>query len=519
MARVVVWVCAIADAMGLCLMCSASSSASGPGVTGWLLYGAALLVGNAVTAAYAIQQGLPFAWLMERKWKAVCQGIGFVGAGRLQFKPRVAFDPISSFQKGRWERQTIYPKLREVSGTRDSFTGIVYPFAGQTLEQYNDNAPAYALAFNVRFVGFDRTENGLLRIRVGEVPVPGTYNYGQVAQHASRVACKPQTAHVTQPAQSSLRVINQAVPSVYAAVAPDYRVANVWAEELALLRAVPMARDTDGNVWHMPIEEQHVLIAAVTGGGKGSWIWSLVFGLEPARRAGLVKLWGIDPKLIELSMGRDFFEYYADNDQDSVVLLEEAVKQMHERGRLMQGMRRKFVPSIQTPLIVVVIDEIGYLSALMPDKKLRERAYAAITTLLNKGRAPGFAVVSATQDVRKEVLNNRDGYSIRIAGRMPAPMCDLVLGDGAYAAGALVDRIPAPPAGSGVAYVLDEMTMEPRLVRAAWCSDDDIRGMLQGALLPPYKPVSPSDAVKDEDVSGQLGWDGQPLPNWQYRVE
>ena len=521
LARGLVRFAGVFNLAALFMLCPTAQAGAGAVVLMVLL---AVLVDGAI-GAYATSQGYWFEWLMERKWKAVCQGIGFVGEGRLQFKPRVALDPISSFQKGKWERQTIYPKLRDVHGTRDSWTGTVYPFAGQTLEQYNANAPAYALAFNAKFCGYDRTPDGLLRIRVGDVPVPGAYNYGQVALNAPQTAYKVQVTNVGQSVQTTAlhnqNVIQQVVPSVYAAVAPDYRVANVWAEELALLRAVPMARDIDGNVWHMPIEEQHVLIAAVTGGGKGSWIWSLVFGLEPARRAGLVKFWGIDPKLIELSMGRDFFEHYADNDQDSVVLLEEAVKQMHERGRLMQGMRRKFVPSIQTPLIVVVIDEIGYLSALMPDKKLRERAYAAVTTLLNKGRAPGFALCSATQDVRKEVLNNRDGYSIRIAGRMPAPMCDLVLGDGAYAAGALVDRIPAPPAGSGVAYVLDELTMEPRLVRSAWCSDDDIRGMLSGVPVrpQPLEDTGGAAAQVKEESTVQLDWNGQPMRQFRYRNE
>lgn len=109
MARRLAWVCAIADVLGLCMMCSVSSSVSGPGITGWLLYGAALLVGNAVTAAYAIQQGLPFVWLIERKWQKTCAGIGFVGEGRLQFKPRVAFDPISSFQRERGSGRRSIP--------------------------------------------------------------------------------------------------------------------------------------------------------------------------------------------------------------------------------------------------------------------------------------------------------------------------------------------------------------------------------------------------------------------------
>src|SRR5258706_13371619 len=88
-------------------------------------------------------------------------------------------------------------------------------------------------------------------------------------------------------------------------------VVPALSSELALLKNVPMARDLNGRAWYMPIEGQHVFIAARTGGGKGSWIWSLVLGLEPAWRVGLVKFWGCDPKRLELAIGRDCWEHYA----------------------------------------------------------------------------------------------------------------------------------------------------------------------------------------------------------------
>src|SRR6266704_2616331 len=137
MARRLVWVAAVCNVAGFVLWCPLASQSSGALVLMLLL----ALVANSSVGAYAVSNGLIFEWLLERRWKAVCQGIGFVGEGRLQFKPRVAFDLISSFQKGHWERKIIYPKLREIYGTRDSWTGIVTPFAGQMLEQYNDAAP------------------------------------------------------------------------------------------------------------------------------------------------------------------------------------------------------------------------------------------------------------------------------------------------------------------------------------------------------------------------------------------
>src|SRR5438874_7885490 len=58
-------------------------------------------------ASFAASQGLLFELKVEHTWKKVCSGLGgsFVGEGRLQFKTRVALDPISSFTKGKWERK------------------------------------------------------------------------------------------------------------------------------------------------------------------------------------------------------------------------------------------------------------------------------------------------------------------------------------------------------------------------------------------------------------------------------
>jgi DNA segregation ATPase FtsK/SpoIIIE, S-DNA-T family len=287
--------------------------------------------------------------------------------------------------------------------------------------------------------------------------------------------------------------------------------------ERALLKSVSMGHCMDGRTWHMPIEGQHIFIAAATGSGKGSWIWTLVLGLAPAWRAGLVKFWGCDPKMIELAIGRDAWDYYADNDEDSVTMLEQCVDAMHERTKHMQGMSRKFQPSVDFPLNVLVIDEMGYLAAYLPDKRLRERADKAVRALLAKGRAPGFAVVGAVQDPRKETCGYRDQFSIRIAGHMTAPMVDLVLGEGAYDAGAWCDRIPSPHAGgAGVAYVLDEVSMKPLMVRAPWCSDETIQRVLTQSR---QQTVSTGNYVKDEDLSGQQGWTITMSQQLNFRLE
>src|SRR5690242_18824845 len=100
-------------------------------------------------------------------------------------------------------------------------------------------------------------------------------------------------------------------------------------------------------------------------------------------------------------------------------MLETCVQEMLTRASQLQGKVRKFRPSADMPLNVVVVDEMGYLSAMLPDKKLRERAEKAVSTILALGRAVGYALVGAVQDPRKETVSFRDLFPIRIAGGLP----------------------------------------------------------------------------------------------------
>lgn len=174
-ARLLVRVAVVCNVVGLVLWCPLATSSAGAMTLMLLL----ALVANGAVAAYAISNGLVFELLIENKFKKVCRGLGgnFVGLGRAQFKTVVALDPISSFQKGKWERKPIYPKLREVTGNWDSFTGIVHPFFGQNVDDYNQQADRFALAFHVPYVSFEISEHGLIRIRAGRVHIPPMYDF------------------------------------------------------------------------------------------------------------------------------------------------------------------------------------------------------------------------------------------------------------------------------------------------------------------------------------------------------
>ena len=48
--------------------------------------------------------------------------------------------------------------------------------------------------------------------------------------------------------------------------------------------------------WRVPLLGHHLLVAGATGAGKGSVLWSLIAGIAPAVRSGVVRLCVIDPK-------------------------------------------------------------------------------------------------------------------------------------------------------------------------------------------------------------------------------
>ncbi|GIH62215.1 FtsK/SpoIIIE domain-containing protein [Microbispora siamensis] len=251
--------------------------------------------------------------------------------------------------------------------------------------------------------------------------------------------------------------------------------------EVATVGPVEVGRCEDGTPYRLKVHGTHVLIAGATGAGKGSWLWSTIRGLLPAMRAGLVQVWALDPKRMELSFGRTLFgARYAADPKECADLLDEAVSVMQERADRFAGLQRSHTPTVDDPFVLVLVDEVAFLTAYQSDKGLRQRITAALATLTTQGRAVGVGVMAALQDPRKEVMNIRNLFPDKIALRLDeSEQVDMVLGDGARDRGALADHIsPIPELGAGVGYVRLETSPDPIRVRAAYVSDADIRQMV-----------------------------------------
>lgn len=404
------------------------------GFIGVVLVGIVGAVAVALVVVNLLRSGLVFEYRIRRKFRVVCAQKGLA-------------DKVTT-DKGvqRWR----YASMRVLTGSNASFQLSIRPLLGHSHPDWDRAAPAFALAFGATVTRVQHDGNGLLTMKVGYQKVEA-----HEFEHREPVAALP----------------------------------SGWREVLA---KVEIGKGEGGAPFLLPLLGSHTLVAGITGAGKGSVIWTILLRLRPAIDAGVVRPWGFDPKRMELAIGREFFgDRYAADADAMVALLERAHTEMQARADALAGKVRKFDPSPEHPLELIIVDELGYLVALLPDRKQREHCEKLLSALLVLGRAVGFSVIGALQDPRKEVLSFRDLFPTRVAMRLPKPMVDLVLGNGMYEAGAQCDLIPATETdGAGVAFVVDETSTLPVMLRTPWCSDDAIRSAAASLSAPAVRRLS-----------------------------
>jgi len=239
----------------------------------------------------------------------------------------------------------------------------------------------------------------------------------------------------------------------------------------------PVARREDGTA--VAYTTFHTLIVGQTGAGKGSVLWSILSGLLPSARAGLVEFFAIDPKNSE-AKDQAIFREVATTPDSWAELLVRLVDDLKAR-QAQSG--RSFQISKKTPLRVLMIDEMSALSVLDSDPKRRAEVDANLMILLSQGRSDGNIIVGAVQAPQKEMVGrSRMFFAMRVALRTETPTeTDLVLGQGSVDQGALAHLIePANPgnhyASAGVAYMRLEGEADPVRVRFPFTDDDTLAG-------------------------------------------
>ncbi|WP_063004659.1 FtsK/SpoIIIE domain-containing protein [Nocardia salmonicida] len=259
------------------------------------------------------------------------------------------------------------------------------------------------------------------------------------------------------------------------------------------LEAVAVGVREDGRTWLLRVLYAHILLAGATGSGKGSVLWSIINGIGPAIKAGFVDVWMADPKGgMEFGRGSRMwvrFEWSADG---ILAMLTEAVRLMDERSdRLRSAGVRKWYPSTDEPLILIVIDEAAALSSYA-NREQQEQFRQFTGLLLSKGRAVGVSVIAALQDPSKETMPNRQLFPVRVGLRLDEPtQTAMVHGQGAKDRGALCHEIPDTTPGVG--YVGEDGTTEFVRVRAFWISDEQVDAIVDAYSPVPIAPAAPVD--------------------------
>jgi S-DNA-T family DNA segregation ATPase FtsK/SpoIIIE len=241
------------------------------------------------------------------------------------------------------------------------------------------------------------------------------------------------------------------------------------------LTRVPVGTTELGEPWFVRVGGHHILIAGATGSGKGSVLWSIIAGVAPAVRDGLVELWAIDPKGgMELGHGSALFTHFSyDAGERSLSLLRDAAIILAERADRLRGVSRQHTPTPSEPLIVVVIDELASLTAYQTDRKLRAETEQVLSLILSQGRAVGVSVVACVQDPSKDVVTFRQLFPTRIGLRMSEPsQAAMALGAGARERGALCDLVSDKQPGVG--FVAEDGSADIVRVRSFLVSDSDI---------------------------------------------
>ncbi|MBV9162824.1 MAG: cell division protein FtsK [Pseudonocardiales bacterium] len=242
------------------------------------------------------------------------------------------------------------------------------------------------------------------------------------------------------------------------------------------LARVLIGRTEIGRPWVLRLLGRHILVAGVSDAGKSSVMWAVLRALAPWIRCGLVQVFGIDPKGgMELGRAPGLFQkLVCSNGTEAVELLEHVATLTRQRAEALrrQG-TRKWTPASGQPFVLLIVDELADVIAYQPDTGLRKRANAALQSILSQGRAPGVCVIGQIQDPRKQIIDCRHLFPIKIAMRLDEPeQVDMVLGDGVRGRGAAAHEISEDT--PGVAWAKLDGHRDPDRARAFHTTDADL---------------------------------------------
>ncbi|MGW4521036.1 FtsK/SpoIIIE domain-containing protein [Amycolatopsis sp. NPDC004378] len=241
------------------------------------------------------------------------------------------------------------------------------------------------------------------------------------------------------------------------------------------LDSVYVGETEHGVDWRIPVRGKHLFVAGATGAGKNSIPMSLLVGLAPLIRDGIVRIWCCDPKQLEFSQLQDICHRYADTEASCSQLIGDYLADMQATQRRFAFLRRRTIrPSRETPLNILILDELGALLAY-GDPLVARETRRKLALVASQGRATGHSLWGLVQEPTKDTVSIRDLFTLRVCLRLTAAAhVDGVLGENARLRGALADEIPEIPETAGIGYVIQQRSRVPVRVRAAYVDDTDL---------------------------------------------
>lgn len=246
------------------------------------------------------------------------------------------------------------------------------------------------------------------------------------------------------------------------------------------LTDVYFGHDEFGAEWRESILGNHLLVAGASNSGKNSVLWAPLFSLAPLIAEGSARLFMCDPKQIELSLAAPIAHRYGSGEAESAEVVEEFIAdQRATQEKLHKEGTRTFTPSPETPLNILIVDELGAVLSYDSDRSRLIKNRQGMAIVGSQGRATGHLMWGAVQEPTKDTVPVRDLFTLRVCLRVTAANHpEMVLGDGSRMRGALADEIPNVPETAGIGFKIVQKTRTPVRVRAAYASDADLKHLV-----------------------------------------
>jgi len=227
---------------------------------------------------------------------------------------------------------------------------------------------------------------------------------------------------------------------------------------------------------------RNLLIGGEPGAGKSSLVNTIV---GHGALSTDCDLWLFDGKLVELSLWRDVARQFVGNDISRAIYALRCLQwEMDVRYLQLEAVRRrKIEPRDSLRIILAVIDELAYFSAVAGTKELQEEFIILLLDVVQRGRAVGIIVVAATQRPSAEIVPTkiRDIFGFRVAFRCTTDSSsDIILANGWAGEGYSARSIA--PESIGVGFALAEGGIPVRF-KAAILFDHDIENVVEHARM------------------------------------